>query len=129
MARCPKKLFAFIIAVFVSLALLCAAFAAPGQAIASVTECSQMPGRMAMAGCKTPPLLCRLDAASLSLTQGALSSARYDLSKSAHDLCIGDIPFDSTKEAALIGKNSEQIFLDHRPGKVSTRLLNSILNL
>jgi hypothetical protein len=130
MKRRSKNVVAFVLAATFAFGILCATLEAPGQALASVSDCSQMPGGMAMAGCDHPNYLCRFNSSSSLLSQGGLSSARYnDLSKSVHDLSIGEVPADASKEAALIGKNSEDAFLVHGLHKVSTRLLHSILNL
>lgn len=125
MKRAAKNLFAFGLALTFVAALWCADIAAPGQAIASVAGCDS--GPMEMPGCDQ--FLCGLESSANLLSQGALTSARYDLSKSTHGLFVDDLPSDTSEEASLIGKNSEQIFLNRGPDKVSTHLLNSILNL
>jgi hypothetical protein len=108
-------------------AVWCASLAAPGHSFASVTGCSH-DAAMQMTDCHL--FLRGFGFSSNLLSSGAFSSARYnDLTKSAHDLSIGEVSFDASKEAALIGKNSEDIFLVHGLHKVSTRLLNSVLNL
>jgi len=125
-----KNLAILGLALFFAFGVWCGSRAAPGLSLASVVGCSQSGRVMEMAGCDHPSYLCGFDSSSGLLSQGGLSSARYnDLSKSAHDLSIGEVPADASKEAALIGKNSEDIFLVHGLHKVSTRLLNSILNL
>ena len=125
-----KNLAILGLALFFAFGVWCASLAAPGLSLASVVGCSQSGRVMEMAGCDHPSYLCGFDSSSSLLSQGGLSSARYnDLSKSAHDLSIGEVPADASKEAALIGKNSEDIFLVHGLHKVSIRLLNSILNL
>jgi hypothetical protein len=125
-----KNVIAFVLAASFAFVILCSTFAAPGQALASVSGCSHTAGAMEMAGCEHPSYLCGFDPSSKLFFQGAFSSTRYDdLSKSAHDLSIGEVPFDASKNSTLVSRNSESSFLVHRPGKVSTRLLNSILNL
>ena len=125
-----KNLAILGLALFFAFGVWCASLAAPGLSLASVVGCSQSGRVMEMAGCDHPSYLCGFDSSSGLLSQGGLSSARYnDLSKSVHDLSIGEVPADASKEAALIGKNSEDIFLVHGLHKVSIRLLNSILNL
>jgi len=124
-----KNLVTFVLVVFFASGIWCASLAAPSLSIASLTDCSQAGGPMEMAGCDHP-YLCGFESSSNPLIRGAFSSTRYnDLSKNAHDLSIGEVPFDAIKETAAIGKYSGDKFLVHRPYKVSARLLNSILNL
>jgi hypothetical protein len=129
MKRASKIFVIFAVVLFFTFGVSCAAHAAPGLALASLMDCSQSRGPMAMAGCDHP-YLCGFESSSNPLIRGAFSSTRYnDLSKNAHDLSIGEVPFDAIKETAAIGKYSGDKFLVHRPHKVSARLLNSILNL
>jgi hypothetical protein len=68
-----------------------------GKAIASVAGCDS--GPMQMAGCDQ--FLCGLQSSANLLSQGALASARYDLSKSIRALFLGDLSSDSSKQAAF----------------------------
>jgi hypothetical protein len=126
-SRVSKHLFVFAFVLVFASAMWCASLAASGHTFNSVADCSR-DGGMQMTECQQ--FLCGFGSSSNLLSRGALSSARYnDLSKSAHDLSIGEVQADASKEADLIGKNSEDAFLVHGLHKVSTRLLNSVLNL
>ena len=130
MKRDSKNLVAFVLVLFFASGVWCASLAAPSLSLASVTGCSQSSRAMEMAGCDHPSYLCGFDFSFNLLFQGASSSDHYkDLSKSAHDLSIGEVPFDVSKEANLSGENSADIFLLYGPRKISTRLFNSVLNL
>jgi hypothetical protein len=123
-----RQFFALGITLAFAAAVWCASLAAPGQALASVTGCSQNSAPMKMAGCGQ--VLCGLEPSANILSQGGLNSPRNnETGKNACDLFIGEVPFDAATKAALIGRQSEQIFLNHSRYKVSTHLLNSTLNL
>jgi hypothetical protein len=53
-----------VLAAFFAFGILCSTFAAPGQSLASVTDCSQDSGGMAMTGCEHPTFLCGFDSSS-----------------------------------------------------------------
>ena len=126
-SRVSKHLFVFAFVLVFASALSCASLAAPGHSFSSVAGCPR-DGGMQMTECQQ--FLCGFGSSTNLLSRGALSSARYnDLTKSAHDLSIGEVPADASKEADLIGKNSDDAFLVQGFHKVSTRLLNSVLNL
>jgi len=127
MKRASKIFVIFAVVLFFTFGVSCAAHAAPGLALASLMDCSQSRGPMAMAGCDHP-YLCGFESSSNPLIRGAFSSTRYnDLSKNAHDLSIGEVPINAIKPP--IENYTEDIFLVHGPHKISTRLFNSILNL
>ena len=126
----PKNLAASGLVLFFLLGLVCSTLAAPGQSLASVTECSRNDGAMAMMGCQHPSYLCGFDSSANLFPQGALGSARSDdLLKNALFLTVG--------EATLAGSNDGTLLLGQEhatpsvigPRKVSIRLFNSILNL
>ena len=129
MKRASKILVAFGLLLFFTFGVSCAAHAAPGLALASLMDCSQNRGPMAMAGCDHPTYLCGFDSSKLFLQ--ATSTARHysDLSKKGRELAIREVQFGIPNQVPLISKNSEYIFLRHQSHKVSSRLLNSTLNL
>lgn len=130
MKRRPKNLIAFVLAAFFAFGLLCSTFAAPGQALASASGCSQTPGPMAMAGCDYPSYLCGFDPSSNFLSEGALSSARSNnLLKNALSLAVGEASIDASNAGALLLEQQCENAFPHRPHKVSVRLFNSVLNL
>jgi hypothetical protein len=130
MRRISRILLVFSLVVFFVVGISCVTHAAPFVSIASLMGCSQAGAPMAMAGCDHPSYLCGTDGSSNLLIQGLFSATDYKaLSKNAHDLAIDDVPLDASKEAALTGKHVEDSFLVHGSHKVSTRLLNSTLNL
>jgi hypothetical protein len=129
MKRVAKNLAAGVLVLFFASGILCASTAAPGLAIASIVGCSEAEHATEMAGCDHSTYLCEVASSNLLLGGAFASAHSTDFSKSAHDLSIGDVPFDAIKETVAIGKYSGDKFLVHRPHKVSTRLLNSILNL
>src|SRR5437773_2468931 len=76
----------------------CAGVAAPGLSFADVVGCSQGGCVMEMPVCDHPSYLCGFDSSSSLLSQVGLSWPRHnDLSKSAHDLSIGEVPPDASK--------------------------------
>jgi hypothetical protein len=130
MKRRSKNVVAFVFAAFFAFGILCATLGAPGQALASVSGCSQMPGGMAMVGCEHPSYLCGFDPAINVLSYGAVRSAgSNDSFKDAPGLTIGapsiDVPGDLAPPTAREWKNVSLA----EPGKVSIRLFNSVLNL
>ena len=130
MKRRHKNFIALVLAAFLACGILCSTFAAPGQVLASVTGCSQMPGGMAMAGCDHPNYLCGFNPASNLLSDGALASARSNESlKNALGLALGASAMDVSIEIAPSGARQCKNVSLAEPGKVSVRLLNSTLNL
>lgn len=130
MKRRSKNVVVFVFAAFFAFGILCSTFAAPGQALASVSGCSQMPGAMEMAGCEHPGYLCGFDSANNLLFHGALSSARSsDLLKNALDLALGTASVDVSIGLASLGAREWKNVSLAEPRKVSIRLFNSILNL
>jgi hypothetical protein len=125
-----RNVVALALLLFFASAIWCATLAAPGQALASVSGCSQMPGAMAMAGCAHPSYLCGFDSASNRLSQGALSSARSsDLLKNALGLALGTASVDVSIGLASPGAREWKNVSLAEQRKVSIRLFNSILNL
>ena len=130
MKRRPKNLIAFALAAFFAFGILCATFTAPVQALASVTDCSQTPVPMAMVGCERPSYLCGFNTGSNLLAAGAISSPRSnDSVKNALALALGVPSIDVSIEFAPPGGRERENVSLAEPGKVSTRLFNSILNL
>ena len=130
MKRETKNITAFVLAAFLAFGIFCSTFAAPGQALAAVTGCSQMAGGMAMVGCGNPNYLCGFNPGSNLLSDGAVISARsHDSFKDALGLALGasaiDVSTELTPSGAKQWKNGSLV----EPGKVSVRLLNSTLNL
>ena len=119
----------FVLAASFAFGILCSTFAAPGQALASVSGCSQAAGAMAMAGCEHPSYLCGFNPSNV-LSSGALSSARSsDSLKNALGLALGALLIDvSTDLASPAAREWKNVF-PAEPGKVSVRLFNSVLNL
>ena len=110
--------------------LLCSSMAAPSLALASVTGCSQMPGRMAMAGCERPSYLCGFDSANNLLSRGAIGSSRSnDSLKDALGLALATPAIDVSSALAPPGSRGGKNISLAEPGKVSVRLFNSVLNL
>jgi hypothetical protein len=99
--------------------------AAPGQSIASATDCSQNSGATAMAGCEYPHDLCGLNS-SFQNSQATFGSLRpNDLLKNALSLLIGEVLSATSYDRAPGRANLPLI----EPHKLSIRLFNSILNL
>lgn len=130
MEQRSKNVAASGLVLFFFLGVLCSTMAAPGQSIASVTDCSRSGGAMAMVGCEHPSYLCGFDSSANLLSQVALGSARSDdLLKSALSLIVGEAPLaESNNGALLLGQGRANPFVIG-PHKVSIRLFNSILNL
>ena len=130
MERHAKNVTAFILVAFLALAILCSTFTAPGQALASASDCSENPSPMTMVGCENPSFLCGFNPASNLLAYGALTSARSaDSVKDMLGLAVGASVIDISGETAPLGvKEGNKVSLAE-PGKVSIHLLNSILNL
>ena len=125
-----KTLVACGLVLFFASAIWCATLAAPGQALASVSGCSQTPGPMAVAGCDYPSYLCGFDPASNLFSHGALSSARLnDSLKNALGLALGAPAIDVSTDLASPGAREWKNVSLAQPGKMSIRLFNSVLNL
>jgi hypothetical protein len=130
MKRRSKNIVAFVLAAFFVFGILCATIGSPGQALASVSGCSQMPGGMAMDGCEHPSYLCGFDSATNVLSHGALSSARSsDSFKNALGFALGSPSIDVSVGLAPPGAREWKNVSLAEPGKVSIRLFNSVLNL
>jgi hypothetical protein len=128
--RRPKNFIVFVFAAIFAFGILCSTFAAPGQALASVSGCSQTAGAMAMAGCGHPSYLCGFDSSSNLLAHGALSSTRANESlKNALDLAFGAPPIDIS--IVLAAQKAGQWKNGSLPesAKVPVHLFNSVLNL
>lgn len=126
----PKYFVAFVLAAFFAFGIVCATMAAPGQALASASGCSQAARPMVMVGCENPNYLCGFDPASDLLSHGALTSARSnDTVKNMLGLAVGapaiDVPHDLTPRRAIELRNVPF----PQPGKVPLYLFNSILTL
>jgi hypothetical protein len=123
-----KQLFVFCVALVFAVAMWCASLAAPGQALASVTGCSQNGGPMKMTGCAQ--LLCGLESSANVLSQGALASARVNAPlKGALGIAVGEVSIASADGAVPLGWMEFASAFAVRPGKVSIRLFNSVFNL
>jgi hypothetical protein len=130
MKRRSKNVVASVLAAFFAFGILCSTFTAPGQALASVSGCSQTPGAMAMAGCEHPSYVCGFDSASNLLSHGALSSGRSnDSLKNALSLALGAPSIDVSIDLVPLGAREWKNVSLAEPGKVSLRLFNSVLNL
>jgi hypothetical protein len=126
----PKSFITFILAAFFSFGILCSALATPGQALASVSDCSQMPGSTAMVGCDHPSYLCGFDRTNNLLSSGALTSPRSaDSLKNALGLALGVSALDVSIDLSPPGVRAWRYVFLAESGKVSIRLLNSTLNL
>ena len=129
MKQRSKNVIAFVLAASFAFGILCSTFAAPGQALASASGCSQTNGAMAMAGCELPSYLCGFDPSSL-LSQGALSSARPDDSlKNYLSVAVGEASIASSNSLVSSIARERQSAFPVAAHKVSIRLFNSILNL
>ena len=130
MKRRKKNCAAFVLAAFFALGILCSTFAAPGQALASVSDCSDSSGPMAMVGCEHPNYLCGVDPSSNLLSRGALTSVRSnDSLKNALAFGLGVRSIDVSIVLTPPGLREWRNVSLAEPGKVSIRLLNSSLNL
>jgi hypothetical protein len=105
-------------------AVWCATMAAPAQALASVTGCSHNEGATNMPGCRQ--VFCGADSSANPLSQG-LSTARSQDTPKTGILFYG-VPPDGSAAAALLWKTSDKT-VSYWLRKISTRLLNSVLNL
>jgi hypothetical protein len=130
MKRRSKNFLAFFVAAFFTFCVLCATLGAPGQALASMSGCSQTADAMVMADCEQPAYFCGLDFATRALSRATLSSAQSnDCFKNALGLA-----FDVPSVYAVIGlappgaRQWKNVSLA-QSGKVSIRLFISILNL
>lgn len=129
MKRRSKNVAAYVLAAFFAFGILCSALAAPGQALASVSGCSEMPGGTAMTGCDHPSYLCGFDPGSNLFSSGALSSARLsDSLKNALGLALDAPSIDVSNLTPPGARQWKKVSLTE-PGKVSIRLFNSTLNL
>jgi len=109
-------------------AMWCASLAAPGQALASVTGCSQNGSPMKMAGCGQ--VLCGLEPSANLLAQGALSSVRINVPlKGTLGVAIGEVSIAPSDGAVSLRWRESASAYPLRPEKVSIRLFNSIFNL
>jgi hypothetical protein len=130
MRRRSKNVVAYVLAAFFAFGILCSALAAPGQALASVSGCSQMLGGMAMTGCEHPSYLCGFDTGSNLFSSGALTSARLsDSLKNALGLALDAPSIDVSGNFAPPGARQWKKVSLTEPDKVSIRLFNSTLNL
>jgi hypothetical protein len=130
MKRRSKNVVVFVLAVFFAFGIMCATLGAPGQALASVSGCSQMPGGMTMAGCERPSYLCGFDPATSVLSYGVLSSAQSnDSFKNTLGLALAAPSIDISIGLAPPGAREWKNVSLAEPGKVSIRLFNSTLNL
>jgi hypothetical protein len=125
-----KKVTSFVLILFFALGVLCSTVAAPGQALASISGCSQNSRSMEMTGCEHPHYLCGFDPARNLFFSGALSSARLsDSLKNVLDLALDAPSIDvSSNLAPPAARQWKKVSLAE-PGKVSIHLFNSTLNL
>lgn len=121
---------AFVLGLLFAFGVLCATLAAPGQALASISGCSETNGAMEMADCEHPGYFCGFDGSSNILSQGAVSSVRSnDSLKNILSLAVGEAPLDASQVGV---PSARRECIDAFPAgspKVSIRLFNSILNL
>ena len=130
MKRTTKSLVVLGLVLFFASAVLCATLAAPGQSLASVTDCSQEDPAMEMTGCEHPSYLCDFNRSSYLLSQNARSSISSSGSvKSILAVAVGEPCFDSSAyRGAFVGNEHTSAF----PGgslKVPVHLYNSVLHL
>jgi hypothetical protein len=130
MKRTAKNLIAFGLVLFFASAVLCATLAAPGQSLASVTDCSQDNTVMELTGCEHPSYLCDFNRSSPLMSQGALSSTRSnDSLKNTLGMAVGEVCFDSTAYGGPSLGNEHTSASPVGPHKVSIHLYNSVLTL
>ena len=123
-----RNLFIFIFVFLFASAVWCASLASPGQALVSVTGCSQNSGTMEMTGCEQ--FFCGFDSSSNVLSQGAVSSARsHDSLKGALGVAVGEASTALSHEGMPLGWREFTNAFPVRADKVSIRLFNSVLNL
>ena len=125
-----KKLTSFVLILFFALGVLCSTVAAPGQALASGSGCSQNSRPMEMTGCEHPHYLCGFDPASNLFSSGALNSARLiDSLKNVLGLALDAPSIDVSSNLAPPGASDWKNVSLAGQGKVSIHLFNSTLNL
>jgi hypothetical protein len=130
MKRTAKNLLAFGLVLFFASAVLCATLAAPGQSLASVTDCSQDNPVMELTGCEHPSYLCDFNRSSHLLSQGALSSTySNDSVKNTLGMAVGEACFDSSAYGGPCAGNAHTSGFPVGRHKVSIHLYNSVLNL
>ena len=128
MKPASKHLFVLGLALVFASAVWCATLAAPGQALASVTGCSQSSGATEMAGCAQ--FLCGLDSSANIFSRGALSSVRVNAPlKGALELAIGEVSIAPSDGAVSLRWRESASAYPVRSEKVSIRLFNSVFNL
>jgi hypothetical protein len=130
MKRLSRHVVVFVLAAFFALGILCSTFAAPGQAVASVSGCSQTPGAMSMAGCEQPVYLCGFDSATTLTSRGSLTVQSSDLLKEALGLALGAASVDASVDPASspgAGNGKKTSFA--RLPTVAIYLFNSVLTL
>ena len=125
-----KNLTAFVLALLFAFGVLCSTLAAPGESLASASGCSQKSGAMEMVDCEYPGYFCGFDGSSNILSQGAVSSARFnDSLKNVLNVAVGEASLNASQVGvSSAGKEYPDAFPTGSP-KVSIRLFNSILNL
>lgn len=130
MKRSAKNLLAFALVLLFASAVLCAALAAPGHSLASVSGCSQDNGAMEMTDCEHPTYLCNFNRSSNLLSQGTPGSSHSnDSVKNALGAAIGESCFDvSAYDGPFVGYEHTHAFAIG-PHKVSIHLYNSVLTL
>jgi hypothetical protein len=121
------NLLAFAVAALFGFSILCVTIAAPTRALASATGCAPTAGFTPMPDCEHPTYLCAFDLAGKSLARGATISARSSdsLDSGLHIL----VPIPGASTISPPGFRERRNTALNPPGKVSVRLLNSILNL
>jgi len=128
MKRRSRHFLVFALAAFFAFGILCATTAAPGQALASVTGCSQATGDMPMSDCEHPTYLCDFNLAGNIFSRGAVTSLRSsDSLKDGLDLHVALRPI-VVAVAPSGAKEWKSVLLAPR-AKVSLCLLHSVLNL
>jgi hypothetical protein len=130
MKRRLKNRIAFVLVAFFALGILCSTLAAPTQAIASVSGCSQTGRAMEMADCEHPGYFCGFDGSSNIFSQGVVNSVRSnDSLKNVLGVAVGEPPLDASQVGAPAeGKDCSDAFPTGSL-KVFVRLFNSTLNL
>ena len=130
MKRTAKSLGVFGLVLFFASAVLCATLAAPGQSLASVTDCSQEDPAMERTGCEHPSYLCDFNRSSYLLSQSALSwTPSNDSVKNILGVAVGAPCFDSSAYGGAFVGNEHTSAFPAGPHKVPIHLYNSVLHL
>jgi hypothetical protein len=129
MRRGSTYLTACFLVLFFVPGVLCSTVAAPGQPLASESDCSKNHAPAYMTGCEHPVYFCAFDPTANLVPRSAPTLARADdLPKNVLALGTGKGLDASTLGAPLLRRDSERTF-PLGPTKVSIRLFNSFLDL